>query len=78
MSLYDDLCKAVISMIIQAETNCEPEYDILLKLEAIIRQRDFLKNRLTLADKLAESCKKCANPEEHWAILAEYEKERGK
>jgi hypothetical protein len=41
-TLYGGLCKTIIGRILEAEANCEPEHDILLRLETIIIQRDRL------------------------------------
>lgn len=41
-TLYQSLCGAIIARILEANADCEPEHDILLRLETIIRQRDSL------------------------------------
>lgn len=42
-SLYDVLCKSIIARIMEADANCEPPTDIMLRLESIIRERDRLR-----------------------------------
>ena len=56
-TLYDGLCKAIIARILEAKSDCEPEHDILLRLETIIRQRDYFEAKILKAEKEVEKVK---------------------
>jgi len=54
-TLYNALCKQLISRIIEAESNCDPPSDIDLRLASIINERDYLKQELAKQTNLPNS-----------------------
>lgn len=55
-TLYDGLCKVIINRIFEAKVNCDPEHDIMLRLESIIRRRDSLESQVTSLSDLIKEC----------------------
>ena len=66
-TLYDGLCKAIIGRILEADANCEPPHDILLRLETIIRNKEYLQTKIKDHEALIGVLVGAINEAEAWS-----------